>query len=202
MSAYSRQTGTDMRILPFFANRNSAFKAFLILTIHISVLPGLSAQTGGSFVAAFRTPKHVTASKPEVFHSTVEEVVGYLQSNKVYLVSDPLRDRIETQDPISIESLVRITKDVGASYLLFIRVDRPITQWLKVSVECYDLSGKMLWQESAGYTGSLDVNSKKALPEIMKKLGKQLSARFDHPGLMLKKDAPVTPSLTGENPQP
>jgi len=142
------------------------------------------------------------ASKPEVFHDAVEEVVRYMNDKKVELVSDPLRPRIETQDAISIDSLMKIAKDAGASYLLYIIVDRPVTQWLKVTVQCYDLDQKMLWQESAGYTGALDVNSKKALPEIMKKLDKQLAPRFDHPGLMLRKDAQIPSPSSERRPQP
>jgi hypothetical protein len=192
-----------MRMPPFLARRQAACNVFCVLVIWFGISVGLRAQSSsGSFIAAFRTPKHVATSKPDVFHNTVKEVVGYLESNNVDLLTDPLRDRIETQDPISIESLARITKDVGASYLLYIIVDRPITQWLKVTIECYDLSGKMLWRESAGYAGSFDVNSKKALPEIMKKLGKKLSARFDQPGLMLKKGASGTPSAAGEDSKP
>jgi len=192
-----------MRMPSFPARRNAAFTAFFVLAFQFGISLGLHGQSSnGSFLAAFRTSKHVSASKPDVFHDTLQEVVRYLESSKVDLVSDPLRDRIETQDLISYDSLLRITKGVGASYLLYIIVDRPITQWLKVTVECYDLSGKMLWRESAGYTGSFDVNSKKALPEIMKKLGKQLSARFDQPGLMLRKDTSGTPSAAERNPKP
>jgi hypothetical protein len=192
-----------MQVPLSLARRHAAFNAFCALVICFGIPFGLGAQSSsGSFLAAFRTPKHVTASKPDVFHDTVAEVVRYLETSKVNLVSDPLRERIETQDPITIDSLVRITKDVGGSYLLYIIVDRPVTQWLKVTVECYDLSGKMLWRESAGYSGWADVSSKKALPEIMKKLGKELSARFNQPGLMLKKDASGAPSADGGNPQP
>ena len=68
-------------------------------------------------------------------------------------------------------------------------------------MQCYDLDQKMLWQESAGYTGAFDVNSKKALPEIMKKLGKKFAPRFDHPGLMLKKDSPLSPPHEERSPQ-
>jgi hypothetical protein len=185
------------------AFRQTTFIAVWSFIILLGISPGLGAQSSsGSFLAAFRTPKHVGASKPEVFHDTVQEIVRYLESNNVDLVSDPLRGRIETQDPISTDSLVRISKDVGASYLLYIIVDRPLTQWLKVTVECYDLSGKMLWRENAGYSGSFDVNSKKALPEIMKKLDKQLSARLNQPGLMLKKDASGAPPATARSTEP
>jgi len=177
---------TPLSALLVWASRR-LFNPFLFFVSYLSVLTGVHAQSpNGSYIAAFRTPKHVMASKPAVFHNAVEEVVRYLGDKKVDLVSDPLRPRIETQDAISIDSLVKITKDARASYLLYIVVDRPVTQWLKVTVQCYDLDQKMLWQESAGYTGALDVNSKKALPEIMKKLDKQLAPRFDHPCLMLK----------------
>jgi hypothetical protein len=180
-------------------------QVFFLCLIHFTFAlevrsqPSGGSPSGGSYVAAFRTPKHVTLSKPEVFHDAVEEVVQYLQENKVNLVSDPLRARIETQDPISVESLVRIAKDAGASYLLYITVDRPVAQWLKVTVECYDLDEKMLWRNSAGYTGALDANSKKGLPEIMKKLGKQLSVKFGQPGLMLKPNPASPPPVSGEN---
>jgi hypothetical protein len=176
-----------MRTSRPFGNCRKEFNLLLLTVIHFFAFAGVcGASPAGSYVAAFRTPKHVTTSKQEVFHGTVEEVVRYLESNNVDLVSDPLRSRIETQDAISIDSLVKIAKDAGASYLLYIIVDRPVTQWLKVTVQCYDLDEKMLWQANAGYSGSFDINSKKALPEIMKKLGKELAPRFDRPGLMRK----------------
>jgi hypothetical protein len=187
-----------MRFLRPLGSRHRVYVGLLVLAINVATTPGVRAQSSnGAYVVAFRTPKHVMGSKPEVFHGAVDEVVRFLESKNVDLVSDPLRPRIETQDPISIASLVKITKDASASYLLYIVIDRPISQWLKVTVQCYDLDGKMLWQENAGYTGALDINSKKALPEIMKKLGKELASRFDHPGLMLKKDSPSPSSVAG-----
>jgi hypothetical protein len=183
-----------MRVSAPVGAKARLIKLFFFAATCFLVPPEVHAQSlNGSYIAAFRTSKHVMASKPEVFHDVVEEVVRYLDDKRVDLVSDPLRPRIETQDAISIDSLIKIVKDAGASYLLYIIVDRPVSQWLKVTVQCYDLDQKMLWQESAGYTGAFDVNSKKALPEIMKRLDKELSPRLDHPGLMLKKD-PQSPS--------
>jgi hypothetical protein len=170
--------------------------------MHCLAVAVASAQSSnGSYIAAFRTSNHVKFSKPDVFHGAVAEIVRYLEMKNVDLVSDPLRSRIETEDAISIESLVKIAKDAGAAYLLYIVVDRPVAQWLKVTVQCYDLDQKMLWQASAGYTGAFDVNSKKALPEILTKLGKQFASRFDHSGLMLKKDSPPSAPLA-ERSQP
>jgi hypothetical protein len=192
-----------MRVSVPLRKRHLLLYPCFLTVAHFSVLAGVRAQSpNGSYIAAFRTPKHVTISKPEVFHDAVEEVVHYLEDKKVDLVIDPLRPRIETQDAISIDSLVKITKDAGASYLLYIIVDRPVAQWLKVTVQCYDLDQRMLWQASAGYTGALDVNSKKALPEIMKRLDKELAPKLDHPGLMLKKtSAAPSPLAEGSSKQ-
>jgi hypothetical protein len=192
-----------MRIVQPFGNCRRAFNLLPLFVMHFFALAGICGTSlNGSYVAAFRTSKHVTTSKPEVFHGAVEEVVRYLESNNVDLVSDPLRSRIETQDAISIDSLVKIAKDAGASYLLYIIVDRPVMQWLKITVQCYDLDQKMLWQASAGYSGSFDLNSKKALPEIMKKLGKELTPRFDQPGLVRRVDSPASPPHAERNSEP
>ena len=47
---------------------------------------------------------------------------------------------------------------------------------------------EIVYDQARSTDGTICV-SKKALPEIIKKLGKQLAPRFNHPGLMLKKDA-------------
>src|SRR3974390_139716 len=174
-------------------------KLFLFLCEFFRVAGVFAQENHGSYVAAFRTPKHVLTSSPEVFHSAVAEVVRYLEEKNVDLVTDPLRARIETQDPISTGSLVKIAEDSGAEYLLYIIVDRPVAQWLKITLQCFDSDQKMIWQESAGFTGTFSVNSKRALPEIMKKLGKQLAPRLGHAGLMLKKAAKFPPSAEGRS---
>jgi len=192
-----------MRITSRFGIGRRLLNLFFLVVMCCFATSAVHAQSpNGSYVAAFRTSKHVMFSKPEVFHDAVEEVVRYLGDKKVDLVSDPLRPRIETQDTISVESLVKIARDAGASYLLYVVVDRPATQWLKLTIQCYDLDQKMLWQESAGYTGAFDANSKKALPEIMKRLDKQFASRFDHPGLMLRKDAQTAPPPSEGRAQP
>jgi hypothetical protein len=190
-----------MRVSRPLGNCRLWFSCLFFLFLNSFSLTGVCApSSSGSYVAAFRTPRHVMISKPEVFHVVVREIVRYLEDKRVDLVSDPLRPRIETQDAISTQSLVKIAKDAGASYLIYIIVDRPIARWLKVTLRCYSLDQKLLWQESAGYTGAFDVNSKKAVPVIMKRLGKELAPRFDHPGLALKKDFSASQPLAKGSP--
>ena len=62
-----------MRIsLPAGTSRR-LFNPFLFAAVYVFTLPGAHAQSrDGSYIAAFRSSKHVMASKPEVFHDAVE----------------------------------------------------------------------------------------------------------------------------------
>lgn len=143
---------------------------------------GPRKQSDGSYIAAYRTPAHVRTSKPDVFHGIVDQVVEFLRSNRVVLVSDPSRKMIQSEDVISRETLLNVTKDVGASHLLYLIVDRPTTQWAKITLQCFDVSGKLIWEESAG-SGMGGVSGKNGVSRALEKLEKQLRLRFGQPGL-------------------
>ena len=156
---------------------------------------GPPRQTDGSYVVAFRTPAHVRNSKPDVFHGIVDQLVEFLRSNRVVLVSDPSRKMIQSQDSISRETLLNVTKDVGASHLLYLIVDRPTTQWVKITLQCFDVSGKLIWEESAG-SGMGGVSGKKRVSRTLEKLEKQLMPRMGQPGLAYV-DADVQVAMVG-----
>ncbi len=146
----------------------------------------------GVYVAAFRTGKHVTTSDPKVFHQAVDAVVELLKANRVSVREDPARPMIRTADPISLESLLNVARDAGADYLLYVTIDRPVTKWLKIKLECYDMSGKMLWTEEASEAGGM--SGKNAVPKTLAKLGKKLVPHLGKPGLpLLEKQATGTP---------
>jgi hypothetical protein len=149
---------------------------------------GSPKQIDGSYIAAYRTPAHVRNSKPDVFHAIVDQVVEFLRSNRVVMVSDPSRNMIQSEDVISRETLLNVTKDVGASHLLYLIVDRPTTQWAKITLQCFDVSGKLIWEESAG-SGMGGVSGKKGVSRALEKLEKQLMPRMGQPGLPQAKDA-------------
>ena len=133
-------------------------------------------------------------SKPQVFHQAVADVVEYLQTNHVRIAEDPVRKRIETSDFIPVATLVNIARDAGASSLLLLTVDRPITKWVKFNLEAYDLSGSLLWKESAseggGFRGKGGV--KKALNKLRKSLGSHLGQpRLEQAPVSEEKPAPT-----------
>ena len=153
--------------------------------------PPQDCRGEGLYVAAFRKSGHVTTSSPEVFHRAVDEVVLWLRSSGVCLVDDHDRPMIRTADYVSVVSLLNITGRFGAKYFLYVTVDRPVTKWIKVTLQCYDLAGQLLWQEEASEGGGL--TSKNSIPKTMEKLKKKLQPRLGQPGLPLKATAPTQP---------
>jgi hypothetical protein len=140
-----------------------------------------AVKPAGVYFAAYRTPRHMKYSKPDVFHQTVAGVVEYLETNRVRIAEDPVRKRIETSDLIPVSVLVNIAREAGASSLLLLTVDRPVTKWVKIETEAYDLSGALLWKESVDEGGGL--SGKGGVKKALDKLRKRLDSRLGQPGL-------------------
>lgn len=145
------------------------------------------------YVVVYRTPAHVRYSKPEVFHGFAADLLSYLKEKHVPVVVDPERGTIETESTMSVKSMLNIARQLGGTSLLYVRVDRPFTKWIKVTVEAYDVDGKRLWKEESSDAGSLSGKGgyRKTLDRIEAKLEKHLGG----PGLPV---APPDPP-GGEN---
>jgi len=135
----------------------------------------------GVYYVAYRAPAHVSRSSPDIFHQVAKETLELLKQNGVNVVADPERGTIETSNLFSLDSLLSLTKDAGATSLLYMTVDRPAMSWLKVTLQCYDATGKLLWEEHASVGGGL---SGKGVPsKVMESLRKKLMPRMGQPGL-------------------
>jgi hypothetical protein len=158
------------------------------------------AQSEGVYVVAYRAPNHIKASSPQVFHEFADDLIGYLKSREVNILEDPERGILQTDELISVDSLLNLTKNAGAKYLLLATVERPATRWMKVTVQAYDLSGKLLWSEEAN--SGQGMTGKGAPEKTLKSLQKKLDPRIDKPGL--PKKLPETPAapLKEEAPKP
>ena len=60
-------------------------------------------------------------------------------------------------------------------------VDRPMSKWLKVTVQCFDASGREMWQEEASAGGAL--TGGKAPHDTLQKPSEELNRRLGQPGL-------------------
>jgi len=157
------------------------------------------AQTEGVYLVFYRAPNHITNSSPQVFHSFADSFINYLKSRDVNILEDPERGILQTDQVMSIESQLNLTKNAGAKYLLLATVERPISKWIKVTVQSYDLSGKLLWSEEAGVMGGM--TGKEAPEKTLKSLQKKLDPRIDKPGLP-KKSAAAPAAPNKETPKP
>jgi hypothetical protein len=136
-----------------------------------------------AFVFAQRTNRHTNYSTSEGFHSVVDDVNSYLTTKDVALAKDEFGGRTLAEDEMPISTVLNIARDANATYVLYLIVDRPITKWVKVTVRCYDLSGKQLWEESTADAGGLT-----GIPRLratLNRLHRLLDKRLGQPGLPL-----------------
>jgi hypothetical protein len=131
------------------------------------------------FVFADRTDRHAKYSKSEVFHSVVDDVQAFLIENKVSMAKDEFGGRSYSENETPTETILNIARDSKATFVLHLNVDRPVTKWIKVTVRCYDISGKLLWEDKAesggGFSGEhgLEVTKKRLRELLSKKVGQE-----------------------------
>jgi hypothetical protein len=141
----------------------------------------------GVYIVVYRTPAHVRYSKAEVFHGFSQDLWAWLRSKNVPLVIDPERGTIESESQMSVESMLNIAKQLKATSLLFITVDRPLTKWIKVTVQAYSLEGKKLWGEDASDARSL--SGKGGYQKTLECIEAGLEKRMGQDGLPVVKEA-------------
>ncbi len=159
-----------------------------VVSLNAEAQTSPAAQSEGVYVVAYRAPNHIKASSPQVFHGFADDLIGYLKSREVNIFEDPERGILQTAELISVDSLLNLTKNAGAKYLLLATVERPATRWMKVTVQAYDLSGKLLWSEEAN--SGQGMTGKGAPEKTLKSLQKKLDPRIAQPGLPKKLPAP------------
>ncbi len=158
----------------------------------------LAAASEESYFVAYRAPSHISYSSPDVFHDVADQLQNHLVSKQVMLRADPERNPFHTSELFSTESLLKLAKEAGASHLLYLTVERPTSKWIKLTLQCFDSSGKLLWEEmtqnGGGFSGKGGV--RKALEQMKQKL----DARLGGPGLPVAK--PVSPAVPEVQPDP
>ena len=170
---------------------------FLILAIVLTSLPSAVAQApqsstlqtvvnegktqAATFVFLQRTKGHVKYSKPDVFHNVLDDMQTYLNSHHVAMTVDEFGGRSHSEDEMTFSSVLTIARDSHADYLLYVLVDRPITKWIKITVQCFDISGKQLWQEESSSGGGMSGGH--GLRVTFDRLHDKLDKRLGQPGL-------------------
>jgi len=152
--------------------------------------------SGGVYYVAFRTSAHIARSAPEIFHAVSQDLLDHLKSKGVLIVADPERGFLETSDQMSTESMLRLAKLAGASFLLLVTIDRPAAAWIKITIQSFDESGKQLWEENADKKSGL--NGKSAPHDVGEKIKSKLAAHLGKEGLPTDPARSVSTSTSPE----
>jgi len=129
------------------------------------------------FVFMQRTDSHVKRSSPEVFHDVLNDLLDYLKTKNVAIAVDEFGGRNHAEGATPLDTVFAIARDAKASSVMYVVVDRPVTKWLKITVQCFDMDRKQLWQEEAASGGGLsgghgfEVSTQKLHAQLDKRVG-------------------------------
>ena len=142
-----------------------------------STTASASADQQKVFVFVQRTDRHSKYSSPEVFHNVLNDLLDYLKTKNVAIAVDEFGGRNHAEGATPLDTIFTIALDAKASSVMYVVVDRPVTKWLKITVQCFDMNRKQLWQEEVSSGGGLsgghgfEVSTKKLHAQLDKRLG-------------------------------
>jgi hypothetical protein len=137
-----------------------------------------SAEQQKVFVFVQRTDRHAKFSKPEVFHAVLSDLMGYLKTKNVAIAVDEFGGRNFAEGATPLDTIFTIAQDAKANSVMYVVVDRPVTKWLKITVQTFDMNRKELWKEevssAGGMTGGhgLEVCTKRIREQLDKRVGR------------------------------
>jgi hypothetical protein len=153
--------------------------------------PSAKPNSAAVFVFADRTDRHAKYSSSEVFHSLLDDTLAFLRANQVAMAVDKFAGRTYSENQTPLETIFTMARDAHATSVLHLNVDRPVTKWMKVTVRCYDITGKLLWEDKAESGGGF--SGEHGLRVTQERLRDLLKKRLGQEGL---------PSLTADAHQP
>jgi hypothetical protein len=133
------------------------------------------------FVFVQRTDRHAKYSKPEVFHSVLNDLMEYLKTKNVAIAVDEFGGRNHSEGTTPLDTIFTIAQDSKANSVMYVVVDRPVTKWLKISVQTFDMNRKELWTEEVSSGGGM--SGAHGLEVCTKKIHEQLDKHVGQDGL-------------------
>ena len=138
--------------------------------------PETPLTPSGVFLAALRTQNHIARSSVDKFNEAVDGIEQFFTSNNVVLREDPVRGKFRLESTMSRENLIHVAEDADANLVLQLTVDRPATSWIELTIQCFDLQGKQLWEERAA--GANQFSSSGHVQKAVKKLTSRLEPKL------------------------
>jgi len=169
--------------------------------------PAKTHAQSGVFLYTYRTPAHLHRSSPQVFQQAVDKVSQFLTSKNVpirrVVQAAPSRKREqgtnEDYENLSVSrdnqapslNLLAKARASGARYVLFLVVDRPVMSWIQLRMQCFDLSGSLLWATQSASTSAL--TGKSGLEHTLEGLESSISSKTDELSRTLEETPTRTP---------
>ena len=158
-----------------------AFSGLVFLGLLAQAQAPSLAASPQVFVFVQRSSSHIRFSKSEVFHNVLDDLTSYFNQKNVVMAVDQFGGRTNSEEDMSLSTVQSIARDAGATYLLYALVERPVTKWIKVTVSCYDMSGRKLWAEEASSGGGMSGGH--GLEVTLGRLHEKLDKRIGQRGL-------------------
>ena len=140
-----------------------------------------TAEQQKVFVFVQRTDRHAKFSKPEVFHTVLSDLMEYLKTKNVAIAVDEFGGRNYAEGATPLDTIFTIAHDSKANSVMYVVVDRPMTKWLKISVQTFDMNRKELWKEEVSSGGGMSGGH--GLEVCTRKIREQLDKHVGQDGL-------------------
>ena len=73
-----------------------------------------------------------------------------VKNNKITIINNRVDTSLLFRSDTPHDEVLVKAKETGASHLLLLTVDRPISQWINIKLECHDLKQGPLWVVDSG----------------------------------------------------
>jgi hypothetical protein len=106
-------------------------------------------KLSGTLFVACRTDRHRAYSSSDVFQGIVDDVLLFLKQQKLRIANDDIGRTLQVENAVSVYEVTAAAKKAGASHVMVLTVDRPISAWVKLRLQCLTADGVVLWDEYA-----------------------------------------------------
>jgi hypothetical protein len=156
--------------------------ALLLLIAAVSALAQGNSHSSEPSVFVFvqKTSGVANFGSRHLFEHVVDDFTKYLNAHQIANVMRT--DDFSSRVALPLPAVEEMTRNANAPYLLYVVVDRPFMQWLKVTVACYNAAGQPIWTEEASATKELTRGTGER--DALKHLHETLDHRLGQPGLL------------------